>query len=86
MPTIGIPKEFVRQETRISATPDSVKKLSYLEGVEVLIEKGLGQSIQVQDRDFEKAGALITEREKVLSSDYIFQISPLSKEVLGEFK
>ena len=86
MPTIGIPKEFDRQETRISATPDSVKKLSYLEGVEVLIEKGLGQSIQVQDRDFEKAGALITEREKVLSSDYIFQISPLSKEVLGEFK
>ena len=82
MPTIGIPKECDSKETRISATPDSVKKLTGLQGVEVLLESGLGDPIQVSDHAFEKAGAIVCDRAKVFSSDYIFQISPLEPETL----
>ena len=53
MPTIGIPKECDSKETRISATPDSVKKLTGLQGVEVLLESGLGDPIQVSDHAFD---------------------------------
>jgi len=82
MPTIGIPKECDSKETRISATPDSVNKLTGLQGVEVLIESGLGDPIQVSDHAFEKAGAIVCDKAKVFSSDYIFQISPLEPETL----
>ena len=82
MPTIGIAKECDSKETRISATPDSANKLTGLQGVEVLIESGLGDPIQVSDHAFEKAGAIVCDRAKIFSSDYIFQISPLERETL----
>jgi H+-translocating NAD(P) transhydrogenase subunit alpha len=86
MPTIGIPKESNNKETRVSATPDSVRKLTSLKGVEVMIENGLGDRLKVPDQEYEKAGAAICPREKIHGSDFIFQISPMSSDRLVDYK
>jgi len=47
-------------EKRVAASPDTVKKLVGL-GFTVAIEKGAGVAASVLDKDFEEAGATITE-------------------------
>jgi len=86
MPTIGIPKESNSKETRVAATPDSVRKLTSLKGVEVMIESGLGARLKVSDQEYEKAGAAICSRKKIFVSDFIFQISPMSLDRLSDYK
>ena len=39
---LGIPRESAPGETRVSATPDTVKKLCAL-GLEVMVERGAGE-------------------------------------------
>lgn len=55
---IGVPKEIAPGETRIAASPDSVKKFSALD-VEVLIESGAGAGAQMSDEALTGAGARI---------------------------
>ena len=55
---IGVPKEITPGETRIAASPDSVKKFSALD-VEVLIESGAGAGAQMSDEALAGAGARI---------------------------
>ena len=55
---IGVPKEIAPGETRIAASPDSVKKFSALD-VEVLIESGAGAGAQMSDEALAGAGARI---------------------------
>ncbi len=55
---IAIPKEILPGETRIAASPDSVKKFVSL-GVEVLIETGAGESSSMSDDELRAAGATI---------------------------
>ncbi|NKB77023.1 MAG: Re/Si-specific NAD(P)(+) transhydrogenase subunit alpha [Gammaproteobacteria bacterium] len=57
---IGIPKEIHLNESRVSCTPDEVKKLGLL-GHSVLIEHNAGQGAGFLDRDFESAGATIVD-------------------------
>ncbi len=45
-------------ETRVAATPDTVKKLTGL-GLEVVVETGAGQGASIADADFAAAGARI---------------------------
>lgn len=55
---IGIPKEIMLHENRVSATPDSVKK--YIsDGARVLVEKGAGEGAFYSDQDYVSAGANI---------------------------
>ena len=55
---IGVPKEIAPGETRIAASPDSVKKFSALD-VEVLIESGAGAGAQMSNEALAGAGARI---------------------------
>lgn len=53
---IVIPKERNSNETRVAATPETVKKLVGL-GAEVVVEKGAGATAYFSDADYEAAGA-----------------------------
>jgi NAD(P) transhydrogenase subunit alpha len=53
-------------DPRVSLVPDSVKKLLKLEGVEVIVEKGI--SDMFKDDEYKLAGATLMEREKALKN------------------
>src|SRR5258705_2226612 len=59
---IAIPKERRADETRVAATPDTVKKLKAL-GLDVVIEKDAGQGANFADADYQAAGANIASDE-----------------------
>ncbi|TPW30814.1 Re/Si-specific NAD(P)(+) transhydrogenase subunit alpha [Martelella alba] len=71
--TIFVPKERALAETRVAASPDTVKKLSGL-GFSVVIETGAGLASQISDADFEAAGATIAGPEAVSSADVVFRV------------
>ena len=62
---IGIPKEIVPGETRIAASPDSIRKFSAL-GIEVLVESEAGSGARMSDEMLAKAGAGIAADAKAL--------------------
>ncbi|MEH6630270.1 MAG: Re/Si-specific NAD(P)(+) transhydrogenase subunit alpha [Halopseudomonas aestusnigri] len=55
---IAIPKERRANETRVAASPDTVKKMIAL-GCDVMVEKGAGSSASFTDEAFKAAGATI---------------------------
>ncbi|MDD9993361.1 MAG: Re/Si-specific NAD(P)(+) transhydrogenase subunit alpha [Rhodospirillales bacterium] len=65
---IGVPKEIVPGETRIAASPDSIKKFTAL-GVEVLVESGAGVGAQMSDEALAEAGAHIVVDAKTVYGD-----------------
>lgn len=63
---IAVIRETAPGETRVAATPETIKKFTAL-GAELAVEKGAGEAASVADSDFEAAGATIDAREKVLA-------------------
>jgi len=55
---LAIPRETVPGETRVAATPESVKKFKGL-GVDVTVEAGAGAHARIVDSDYAAAGATI---------------------------
>jgi NAD(P) transhydrogenase subunit alpha len=55
---LAVPKETSPGETRVAATPESVKKFKTL-GVDVVVETGAGASAHFADADYVAAGASI---------------------------
>ncbi len=53
---IGVPKEIMHEEGRVSVIPDTAKKLAAL-GAEVWVEKGAGAGSFFADELYEQAGA-----------------------------
>lgn len=56
--TIAILKERRRGETRVAATPETVKKFKAL-GVDVVIEAGAGAGARIADTDYQAMGATV---------------------------
>ena len=71
---IAVPKEI--GDARCAAIPDSVKKLTALEGIEVILESGL--SDHWTDSDYKDAGAALeTDRRALLGrADVLLRINP----------
>jgi NAD(P) transhydrogenase subunit alpha len=57
---IAIPKERRGGETRVAATPETVKKLKGL-GLEIIVETGAGADARISDADYQAAGATIAQ-------------------------
>ncbi len=57
---IAIPKERAPGETRVAASPDTVKKFVGF-GFDVVVEKGAGDGASFTDGEFEQAGATIAK-------------------------
>jgi NAD(P) transhydrogenase subunit alpha len=55
---LAVPKEKRDGETRVAATPETVKKLKAL-GLDVWIERGAGAAARFADADYEAAGAVL---------------------------
>lgn len=64
-PLIAVLKERAAGETRVAATPETVRKLIAL-GAAVRVEYGAGEKAQNSDRDYEAAGAVIGPAAEVL--------------------
>src|SRR5262245_34330998 len=56
---IGIPSEIRSGETRVAATPETVKKLTAGGLHRVTVQAGAGTGANIPDKDFETAGATI---------------------------
>lgn len=60
MPNVFIPRERRRGETRVAATPETVKKM-VKSGLEVTLERGAGEFAFFRDADYETAGARLED-------------------------
>jgi H+-translocating NAD(P) transhydrogenase subunit alpha len=60
---IAVPAEAQDTETRVAATPETVKKFIAL-GASVAVEKGAGMTAGITDAEFEAAGASIAKSAK----------------------
>jgi NAD(P) transhydrogenase subunit alpha len=75
MPVIAVTKERRAGETRVAATPDSVKKLA-AQGFSMVIEAGAGVASNFADADYAAAGASIakTAKEALAKADIVFKV------------
>ena len=84
--SIGIPKEILLQEKRVSLAPDSVALLVN-HGHNVIIERGAGVSCSFLDLEYSEAGAqIVNDAREVFESDIILKVSPPNLEELDMMK
>lgn len=74
---IGIPKEIILQEKRVSLVPSSIHTLTS-RGHEVIIETGAGLASNFRDNDFSEAGAQIaySAAEVYRKAHIIIKVAP----------
>lgn len=81
MTRIGIVAELGR-ETRVAATPITVKQLLGL-GYEVVVEKGAGESASFRDEAYAEAGALIVGADEAWGSEVVLRVNPPTEDEIG---
>jgi proton-translocating NAD(P)+ transhydrogenase subunit alpha len=81
---IGIPRETRAGETRVAATPETVKKLAASGKHQLVVEAGAGVSSSIPDADFEAAGARIGSAVEALGADIVLKVrGPSAEEQSG---
>jgi len=80
-----IPRETQPGENRVSATPETVKKLVRL-GAEVVVESGAGVGAGISDADYEAAGASIgSDRSTLLgNADMVLRLRKPDIDAIGQ--
>jgi len=79
-------KEQRPYETRVAATPETVKKLIAL-GFQVAVEKGAGEKSHFLDKAYEEAGAIIasTQKKALEKAQVVLKVgAPMTQEDGGE--
>src|SRR5438094_6664412 len=70
---IGVPAETRAGETRVAATPETVKKLAAKD--EVRVQAGAGAASSFRDRDYEAAGAkLVASPAEAYDADIVLKV------------
>jgi H+-translocating NAD(P) transhydrogenase subunit alpha len=78
---VFIPREVEPSEPRVSASPESVKKLKSL-GLDVIVEKGAGALSRIIDADYEAAGAKLGAASDSKGADIVLKVRrPTSAEL-----
>ena len=87
MAVIAVTKESRAGETRVAATPETVKKL-IAAGFAVTVEKGAGAAASYLDADYEAAGAtLATDAKSAISgADILFKVRGPSEAEIAALK
>ncbi len=81
-----VPKEIQAGETRVAATPETVKRFKKL-GLEVVVESGAGAASHMSDSAFEAAGAVIVDGSAGWSdADIIVKVNPPEAEEISRMK
>ena len=77
MANVFIPRERRPGETRVAATPDTVRKMIKM-GLEVAVERGAGETSAYADADYEAAGARLTDDPGAAaeSADLVLAVRP----------
>ncbi|HID37298.1 MAG TPA: Re/Si-specific NAD(P)(+) transhydrogenase subunit alpha [Ghiorsea sp.] len=81
MARIAIPAEMAANETRVAATPETVKKYIAL-GCDVVVQRGAGDGARFTDAAFEEAGASLADDfvATVKGADVLLKIQPLNQD------
>lgn len=82
---IGIPKESIVNETRVAATPNTVRQLKKL-GFDIAVESGAGEKASFTDEAYGAAGAEIVNDDIVWQSDLIYKLNPPNEEEITRIK
>ena len=84
---VAIPAETEANETRVAATPDSIKKLIAL-GATVVVQSGAGMSSGITDPDYVAAGATLagTAAEALADADLVLKVRRPAATELSDYK
>lgn len=82
---IGIPKEIRSGETRVAATPDSVKKLKK-KNFQVAVERGAGALSHYTDEAYAAAGAELVDTNGAFACDAVAKIHKPTADELKKMK
>jgi H+-translocating NAD(P) transhydrogenase subunit alpha len=82
---IGVPAETDPSETRVAASPETVKKFAGL-GAEVAVQRGAGLKAGVVDAEYEAAGARLVGAEEALGADVVLKVRRPSAAEIGLLK
>ncbi|AKC69596.1 Re/Si-specific NAD(P)(+) transhydrogenase subunit alpha [Pandoraea oxalativorans] len=80
---IGIPAETLSGESRVAATPETVKKL-VASGHQIVIGRGAGDAASVPDAAFEAAGATLGSAADALGAELVLKVRAPSLEELAQ--
>ncbi|CAB3727456.1 Re/Si-specific NAD(P)(+) transhydrogenase subunit alpha [Paraburkholderia rhynchosiae] len=82
---IGVPAEARARETRVAATPETVKKY-VAQGHRVTIQSGAGVGASFQDEAFAAVGAEIVDAATAFAADLVFKVQSPSDAELPQMK
>ncbi|MDO4904407.1 MAG: Re/Si-specific NAD(P)(+) transhydrogenase subunit alpha [Lautropia sp.] len=78
---IGIPRERRPGETRVAATPETIKKLVKA-GHEVLVERNAGTGADIPDAAYTEAGATLVSAKEAFGAELVAKVrAPMDDEV-----
>ena len=82
---VVVPRELAAGETRVAATPRTVKRMDRA-GLEVHVEAGAGQASGITDSEFAEAGATLIEDRAALfaGSEIILCVKPPDPETITQ--
>jgi NAD(P) transhydrogenase subunit alpha len=83
---IGIPRETRPGETRVAATPETVKKMAASGAHAILVEGGAGLASAIPDADYVAAGARIGSAADALGADLVLKVRAPTAEELPALK
>jgi proton-translocating NAD(P)+ transhydrogenase subunit alpha len=83
---IGIPRETRPGETRVAATPETVKKLAASGRHEILVESGAGTTSSIPDSQYTAAGARIAGGAEAFGADIVLKVRGPTPEELPKLK
>src|SRR5450432_3878766 len=83
---IGIPRETRPGETRVAATPETVKKLAASGKHQIVVETGAGTLSSIPDADFQTAGARIVDAAEAFGADIVLKVRGPTAEELPRVK
>ncbi|MDX8381262.1 MAG: Re/Si-specific NAD(P)(+) transhydrogenase subunit alpha [Ghiorsea sp.] len=84
MARIAIPAETAVNETRVAATPETVKKYITL-GCDVVVQKGAGQFAYLTDDAYADAGATVADNfeQTVADADVVLKVQQLNEQEMN---
>jgi NAD(P) transhydrogenase subunit alpha len=83
---IGIPRETRPGETRVAATPETVKKLAASGKHAIVVETGAGIASAIPDDQYVAAGASIGSAAQALGSDLLLKVRGPEPQELAQVK
>jgi NAD(P) transhydrogenase subunit alpha len=83
---IGIPRETRTGETRVAATPETVKKYAASGKHAIVVESGAGTMASFPDADYEAAGARTGSAADALGADIVLKVRGPAADELPKLK